>query len=185
MAVGKTELRRISYAEFGIILNKLTRKLKKSGIKFDLVVPILRSGAVTGVHLASKLGVTNLLPAQYKYIYEPERKMVKKFNFPKLRYPVPDKAKILVTDTNVISGSQAQRVIFDVRKKYPQAKIYFASASVDRSLRPLKEVEEIFYGMKSNENECLNGENKKKRGRCILVLPWESMADRWQEIRST
>ena len=59
-------------------------------LQFQLIVPILRSGAFTGMHIASQLRVNYILPAQYKYHYFPTETIEKKIEFPKLTYNRPE-----------------------------------------------------------------------------------------------
>jgi hypothetical protein len=67
----RTDLVPLTYAELGTILDQLTARVAAhcdaTGTRYDLVAPILRSGAFTGMHLASRLGIVRTLPLQYKY----------------------------------------------------------------------------------------------------------------------
>src|SRR5215472_7175506 len=71
--VHREELRALSYSEFGELLEVLTRNVldtcRERGIEIDAVAPILRSGAFPGLHLASKLKVSLVLPLQYQHTY--------------------------------------------------------------------------------------------------------------------
>jgi hypoxanthine phosphoribosyltransferase len=121
--IQKSDLKPISYAEFGEILSRLEEQVKDSGIKFDLIIPILRSGAFTGMHLASKLKVKNILPAQYKYEFLPEETITKKFEFPKLNYELAQNPNVLICDSNTVFGAIAAKVIQGIKQKYPSSKI--------------------------------------------------------------
>jgi len=185
--IRKEELRPISYAEFGKLLDRLTDQVAASGVRFDLIVPILRSGAITGMHLASKLGVTNTLPAQYKYVYEPEETIVKKFEFPKLDFEVPEDANILVADTNTVWGGIARKVIQDVQTCWPKASIYFASANLDQSAKSLPDVRGVFWGALSNEKREMGADEARNAGisQDVIIFPWEDLEEQWEDINAS
>ncbi|MGH9875607.1 MAG: hypothetical protein ACRD9S_24385 [Pyrinomonadaceae bacterium] len=67
--VKRENLRQLSYAEFGEILHLLTASvsdyLARTGTKVDMVSPILRGGAITGMHLESHLAIVRTLPLQF------------------------------------------------------------------------------------------------------------------------
>lgn len=183
--ITRSSLRQISYAEFGQILIDLTHQITASGIKFDLLVPILRSGSFTGMHLASKLNITNILPAQYKYVYEPRVEIIKKFDAPKLHFTLPAKPNILITDTNTVGGNLATHVINDVLASYPNARIYFAAAVIDASCK-LNNVAKVFCGLQSNQSRLLTPMQAGERGidDKILIFPWEDLQEEWEIINT-
>lgn len=190
MPILKSDLRHITYAEWDIILRRLTHQItdycKVNAVNFDLVVPILRSGGFTGLHLASKLGVTNILPLQYKYIYKPEEHIIEKFEPPKLNFPILEEAHILIADSNTVWGGIATRAIEEIHSLYPKAKLYFASANLDYSLQSLSDIEHIFYGLLSNESRKLSPSEEKQHHITydIIIFPWEDLEEQWEEIRT-
>lgn len=185
--IQKSDLRQITYQEFGEILGNLEKQVVDCEVKFDLIVPILRSGAFTGFHLASKLQISNILPAQYKYEYLPKERMVKKFELPELLFDLPEKANILITDSNTVWGGIAKQVIKDIGSKYPKAKLYFASANLDQSIKELENVEKVFYGALSNEKRELSPEEAKEKGIAndVFIFPWEDLEEQWSEINAS
>lgn len=62
----------MSWNEFGDILDLLVSKLikfqQKEDIKFDLIVPILRSWWIPWAVIANQLDIINTLPVQFKCI---------------------------------------------------------------------------------------------------------------------
>lgn len=177
--IQKSDLVAISYAEFGDMLDRLTNQIIESGVKFDLVVPILRSGGMTGMHVAAKLQVENILPVQYKRVYESDVHVVNKFEMPKLTYALPAEASILVVDTNTAKGRTASRALHDLRAVYPDAQLYFASANIDIACE--LPVERVFYGQYGNEERTLTRDEADSRGvtNNVIVFPWESSEERW------
>lgn len=182
--IQKSDLRQIDYREFGEILAKLEKQVVDSEVEFDLIVPILRSGAFTGMHLASKLKIKNILPAQYKYEFLPKETIIKKFDFPELNYELPDNCNILICDSNAVFGEIAKKVIADIKSNYPNSKIYFASANLDQSISKLDNVEKIFFGELSNEKRDLDKKEADDKGitNDVLVFPWENLEEQWEEI---
>ena len=189
--IRKEELYQIGYGDFEKILNNLTLSVEKYfnsvNQKIDLIVPILRSGAFTGIHLASKYKITNILPVQYKYIYHPKEKIIRKFSFPTLLFSLPTNPNILITDSNTVTAGIAKIVIKSISKKYPKANIYFASANLDYSMQQLNGVKKVFYGVFSNESHQLTSEQANKLGidSKIIIFPWENLEEQWEEINSS
>lgn len=187
----RDDLRQISYQEFGVILAKLEKQVKdyctNNNLRFDLIVPILRSGGFPGLHLASKLKIMNILPAQYKYEYLPEESIVKKFEFPNLVHELPQTLNILVTDSNTVWGAIARKVVEDVVTKFPSSTIYFASVNLDQSIKELPGVEKIFYGELSNEKGELSKEEASEKGipNDVIIFPWENIEEQWEEINAS
>ena len=80
MTINRSDLRMLSYTEFGCLLDALTANVAsvcaERQLRIDVVAPILRSGGITGCHLASKLDVNAMMPLQYKHTYDPARPYV-------------------------------------------------------------------------------------------------------------
>jgi len=184
----KEDLRKISYQEFDVILGRLTDQIKSyitaHNMSFELIVPILRSGAFTGMHLASQLQIKNILPVQYKYKYLPVEVIEKKFEFPKLLYPIPENSNILIVDSNTVFGGIANMVIGDVKKQFPKARLFFASTNIDQSIIHLDSINQIFYGLKSNVKRDLSKSEAVSRGvpNEVIIFPWEDLEEEWSEI---
>lgn len=186
--IQKSELRQITYAEFGDVLRALTDNIStyclEHSVSFDLVVPILRSGAITGMHLASKLCVVAMLPFQYKY--EEGSGLKKMCDPPTLRVELPEKSHILVVDTNTVTGTTADHVLSDVRRLFPQASISFATAYLDQSLFPLSNADHTFYGVLGNERRMISRFEAEKRGitNDCIVFPWQDVKEEWRAIHN-
>ncbi|MBI5150962.1 MAG: phosphoribosyltransferase [Candidatus Pacebacteria bacterium] len=184
--IQKNELRQITYDEFGEVLRVLTDNVStyclEHEVSFDLVVPILRSGAITGMHLASKLHVVVMLPFQYKY--EEERGLKKICEPPTLKIELPEKSHILVVDTNTVTGTTANQVISDVRRLFPLALISFATAYLDQSLFPLPNADQTFYGVLGNERRMISRSEAEKKGitNDCIVFPWQDVEEEWRAI---
>src|SRR5438132_1008384 len=105
-AIRKEDLRLLAYVEFGQLLEVLTTTVRAAcrdqDVRIEVVVPILRSGALPGCHLASKLRLVNIFPLQYKHTYDRTR--------PIQRFPVPPVPNlpgdggVLIVDTNAVTG---------------------------------------------------------------------------------
>jgi hypothetical protein len=142
--VHKSDLRPLSYEAFARILDSLTQRVGAfvdGGHPVDLVAPILRSGAITALHLASRLGVTRMFPLQYKYV--DGRAIERLFEPPTLAPHSTPISTILLVDTNAVTGRIAGRAARDLHERYPMASIRFAAAVVDVSLPTIPHVESV------------------------------------------
>jgi len=188
VVVQKAELKQISYQEYSDILDLLTSKLmavlKQENKQIDLVVPILRSGGFTGLHIASKLGLTNILPVQYKYQYKSKISIEKKFDLPELIFELPKRPLILIVDSNTVDGAIAELVISDVKSKFPDAELWFASAVIDFSKGKFTNIDRVLFGLQSNESRKLtkNQADELNIPHSLIVFPWENLEEQWEEI---
>ena len=181
----RNDLRQLTYAEFGAMLDRLTERvahdLTARGGRVDVVAPILRSGAFTGMHLAAKLGVQQTLPLQYKHGKEGiERGFVP----PMPIVALPEQPVIMLADTNTVTGAIATRAIVDLLTLYPRATILFATVVLDQAIRAIDGTAESFFALRSNESRRITDAEAKVRGitnECF-VFPWENADEQWQEI---
>lgn len=191
MKIQHGDLKQISYGEFGVLLEKITHSISEyfndRDQKIDLIVPILRSGMITALHISSKLKITNLMPAQYKFVYSPKEKLVKKFEFPRLHFEIPQNGNILIVDSNTVFGGTAKSVISDTKKNFPQAHIFFASANLDQSLVGFEGIEQVFFGQLSNERRLISAEEASARNvdNRVIIFPWEDLEEQWSEISAS
>ncbi len=157
------------------------------GEHIDLIVPIIRSGMITAMHIASKLKITNILPTQYKYEFLPQETLVKKIEFPQLHYSIPEQGNILIVDSNTVFGGTAKLVIADTHNAFPNARLYFASANLDQSVTELEDLEHVFHGQVSNERKLLTAEEaaSKNIDNRVIIFPWENLEEQWSEISSS
>jgi hypothetical protein len=134
VAVQESDLRLLSYAELGQLLEILTGNVLKvcreRSLRIDAVAPIWRSGAVPGCHLASKLGVVDLLPLQYKHTHDRTHPIHRPYAVPTLTRAL-NRPVILMADANTVTGEIAQCAAADIRATWPDSTILFASVMLD------------------------------------------------------
>jgi len=188
--IRKEELRPLSYAEFGQLLDELTWKVlaacREHDIRIEAVAPILRSGAFPGCHLASKLGVADVLPLQYKHTYDPSCPVHTCHRSPILTHGISLKAAILLTDTNTVTGEIAQHAAADIRAVLPGCRILFASVMLDISLDALPEIDAVISARRTNERRTLSRDEASRVGvpNDVYIFPWEEIEEQWDQIQA-
>lgn len=184
--IDKSDLRRVSYEEYGLIMNRLTAAIQAAKVRYDVIVPILRGGAVTATHLAYKLSIANMLPVQYKYLADSDVRLMQKFPFPDLQYDLPPQPNILVVDTNTVKGTVATIVISDVKQSYPDAAVDFATVCLDQSHVDVPLARNMYYERLTNERRLLTAQAAAAAhiSQQILVFPWENLQEQWHEIQA-
>lgn len=74
----KDDLVAISYQEFGNTMDKIVNQIKdyenKHGMKFNVIVPLLRSGAFCAFHIAARLEIKDIIPVYYMYKWNNDKK---------------------------------------------------------------------------------------------------------------
>ena len=156
------------------------------GISIDAVAPILRSGGFPGCHLASKLGVTSVLPLQYKHTYEPSSSVHTCHRSPIGTHGLPADAGILLVDTNTVTGTIARRAAADIRAALPDCRIVFASVMLDVALKALPGIDLIVSAHRTNEGRTLSGHAARQVGvsNDVYVFPWEELDEQWEQIQA-
>jgi len=177
----KDDLIQIDYAEFGKTMDILTKKIADyqmaHNIKFDLVVPLLRSGAFPAFHIAARLEIKEILPMYYMYEHG---QIVKRLETPKLTRSIKSNPNILICDSCLSSGTTYKTVINELKTLYPNAIFYAAIVWLEEGIKTLPETEHIFYGKRTCEKktsqnpETING---------ITMAPWEDLEVDWNEIK--
>jgi hypothetical protein len=159
---------------------------KERHLRIDVVAPVLRSGAITGCHLASKIGVTAMLPLQYTHTYDPLSPIRRPFSIPALATEPHDTMVVLITDTNIVTGAVARCAAQDVRMKWPASTILFASVILDLSVEQLSDVEMLISAQRSNERRTVSAEDATRVGVSneVLIFPWEDIEEQWLEIQA-
>lgn len=177
----------MGYEEFGSIMKQLIDKLESycanNAIKFDLVVPILRSGGVPGSIIAINFQITKILPIQLKCF--PNNTVKQLISLPELFQELPDNPNILLCETNTNSGRSAKTAIKMIRDKFPMAKIYYATvAKVFGGPDRFDGVEEIFYGVQTDENIIATKDQIRELGlrEKITIFPWENPVHELNDI---
>jgi len=190
MTINRSDLRTLSYTEFGYLLDALTANVvsacTKRQLRIDVVAPILRSGGITGCHLASKLGVNAMMPLQYKHTYDPARPIRRQFSLPNFTAEPQDPVVVLMADTNAVTGEVATYAARDLRIKWPASTILFASVILDLSIEQLPDVDMLISAKRSNERRSVSVEHAMKIGVSneVLVFPWEDAEEQWVEIQA-
>jgi hypothetical protein len=188
-AIRKSDLRSLSYAEFGQLLGILTEKVsticRERSIRIDTVAPILRSGAFPGCHLASKLGVVRILPLQYKHTYDRAHPIHRGFGIPAQTRDW-NHAVILMADTNTVTGELAQCAVADIRAVWPDSTILFASVMLDVSLESIPGVDLLIPAQRTNERRTLSRDAAARAGISsdVFIFPWEEIEEQWGEIQA-
>lgn len=188
--VRKEDLRLLSYAEFGELLEMLTRNVltacHERGVRIAAVAPILRSGAFPGCHLASKLRVADVLPLQYKHTYDQARPLHPQDRVPIWTHRALTDGIILIADTNAVTGRIAQRAAADIRAALPDRHIIFASVMRDISLETLPEIDLLISARRTNERRTLSCDAARRAGvsNDVYIFPWEDLDEQWDEIQA-
>jgi len=188
MTINRSDLRTLSYAEFGRLLEVLTANVVSActerRLRIDVVAPILRSGGITGCHLASKLGVTAIMPLQYTHTYDPVIPIRRQFSIPTLSIEPQDSAVILMADTNTVTGEVVRFAARELRTKWPSSTILFASVMLDVSIERLPDVDVMISAQRTNERRTVSLEDAARIGVSneVLIFPWEDIDQQWLEI---
>ena len=190
MTINRSDLRMLSYTEFGCLLDALTANVVSActerQLRIDVVAPILRSGGITGCHLASKLGVSAMMPLQYQHTYDPASPIRRQFSIPTFTIEPQDSVVILMADTNTVTGEIARSAARDLRMKWPDSTILFASSILDLSIEQLPDVELLISAQRSNERRTISVEKAMRIGvsNDVLIFPWEDIEEQWSEIQA-
>ena len=188
-AIQESDLRRLSYAELGELLEALTERVLAvfggRGIRIDVVAPILRSGAFPGCHLASKLGVVDVLPLQYKHTYDRTQPIKRPYAVPTLTRAL-ERPVILMVDTNVVTGEIAACAAADLRARWPDSRILFACVTLDVAIESIPGVDELIAARRTNERRTLSNDAARKAGISsdVYIFPWEELKEQWAEIQA-
>jgi hypothetical protein len=190
MTINRSDLRRLSYTEFGCLLDVLTANVVSActerHLRVDVVAPILRSGGITGCHIASKLGVTAMVPLQYTHTYDPASPIRRQFSIPTFTSEPQGPVVVLVADTNTVTGEVARYAARDLRMKWSASTILFASVVLDLSIEQLPDVDMLISAQRSNERRTVSLDNAMSIGVSneLLVFPWEDIEEQWSEIQA-
>lgn len=168
----------MEWGEYGravdMLLHKIEQYSKKTGTQFDIVAPILRSGGITGAMIAIHFNIVVMLPIQLKRMpgsMEPVEVIVTKLNWGISKNPI-----ILVCENNTGHGTTARKAIRLIRKKFPTARIFYATVTkAFGGPDKLDGVEEYFYGALTDELFVATAADIRKqhiRPNAIL-FPWE------------
>ena len=176
----------MTWEEVDRLTSDLLIKLEQSGIQFNIIAPLLRTGGIIGGILAIKMRILTMLPVQFKYSYHPTR-INQILSIPDILTDLPDEMNILLTEGNTSSGSIAKTAAVAIKEKYPQARIYLATLTkVHGGSDKLDGIEDIFYGRLTDENGKANEKEKAKYDlrAGITIFPWEDPEDELSDINA-
>ncbi len=170
---------KMSWDEFGDIFKTLTTKVdeyrQESGVEFDVVAPLLRSGGIPGMMLAVHLRVINVMPVQFKWHYHPSR-LEQMLKLPEPINPMPRQANILVCEGNTASGETSVSGVKLLKRRFPEARFYLATiAKVYGGPEELEGFEKVFWGIQTDENFECSEEDQQRLGlrSRVTIFPWE------------
>ncbi len=182
------DINQIDWQEFESLVDILIGNIKTyftaHNEKIDVIAPLMRTGGIIGGVLSVKLKVLATLPVQFKYSYHPTT-IHQIFGVPDLLVDTGDTMNIILCEGNTSTGSIATKAAASIKEKYPQAKIYLATLTkVYGGPEKLEGIEEIFYGMMTDENFKANEETQAKLNlrKGITVFPWENADEELSEI---
>ncbi len=147
------DLNPMTYDEYATAVARLTGKLRTycimREVRFDIIVPILRSGAIPAGIIAHHLDIQHFLPVQ---VYHEGRGLKQVFTMPRMLDLSLTAPNILICDNHTVSGAVARRSIELVRESVPDSKICFSSVvTAYGGPASFEHVEECFFGVQSNE----------------------------------
>jgi hypothetical protein len=180
----------MSWVEFENLADSLVSQLKdyfkSRGEAIDAITPLHRTGGIVGGLLAIKLEVVPILPAQFKYSYNPT-KINQISTLPDLLVDLPKSPNIIFCEGNTSSGSISKAAAKLVKEKYPDSKIYLATLTkVFGGPEALENIEKIFYGRLTNEGFKATPEEVKalnmREG--VTIFPWEKTESEIADINA-
>lgn len=181
MSLNKRNFQRFSWKEYQSILDKLyldiSRYLRKGNLKIDIVVPIIRGGAIPGTVLAYKLHVLTILPVHYHYDFREPRKMkLRRFiSIERYKDLIPKNPTILTVEGNQCFGNTANAALNDIKRNIDNVHTIHAADLVDYGNRNAVKADAVFYGTYTNECGTLTKEEARSKGifPSTKLLPWE------------
>src|SRR5215831_3275176 len=188
--ISRSDLRMLSYAEFGHLLEVLTASVRsvctERRLGIDVVAPILRSGGIAGCHLASKLGVTTMVPLQYRHTYRPPIPIRQQFSMPIPTTEPKEPCVILMVDTNTVTAGVATCAARELRTKWASSTILFASVLLDLSIEQVPGVDLLISARRTNERRTASPEIALRLGVSneVLIFPWEDVEEQWAELQA-
>ena len=138
--------------------------------------------------IANKFRITKILPIQIKCIHTENGIVLKQLlAIPEILQETPKSPNILICENNTMTGNSAKKAISLIKEKYPTANIFYATvAKVYGGPISFNDVEEYFWGIRTNEMFKANSDEEKKlelRSK-ITIFPWESADDELAAINS-
>jgi len=187
----KSDFKKLSWGEYSktleILYKKLSKYIKKKGGKIDVVVPILRAGAIPGIYLAYKFHVLRVLPVQYHYRFTKKRIELRQIlAIPRNTPDLPAKPTFLLVEGNHCFGLTASNAAKDIKKSFPNCKIIYAADHMDYSYQKISNIDAIFCGKLTNETRVLTKKECLKKGienSLSYLFPWENIEEEWITVQ--
>jgi hypoxanthine phosphoribosyltransferase len=180
----KDDTNPMSWEEYGATVKTLLDEVCASGVAFDAIAPILRSGGIPGNVLAIRLQITRIIPLQFKYLSHPPR--LEQTNLMP-RQPVTDPVNILICENNTSTGGTAQAAIAQLRKMFPYSKLHYATvAKVFGGPDAFAGAEGYYFGVQTNERFLATPVQMKEFSLRpgMTLFPWEIAEHELKEINS-
>lgn len=189
----KEDFKRMTWEEYGEILENLYKKVKKyidkNDIKINAVIPILRGGAFPGTYLAYRLKLLRIIPVQYKYFFQDgdaeKIKLKRLLDFPK-NTELPKNPTFLLAEQNMCFGTTAVSAAKHLKSRYPNCKIILAADSIDYSYKEFDIFDGIFWGTLSNDTKELSKEEARELGvdTSLRLFPWENLKEEYTTVQA-
>ena len=180
----KEDTNPMSWEEYGHVVQTLLEKICATGLSFDAIAPVLRSGGIPGNALAIRLQITRIIPLQFKYQGHPA-KLEQMDSTP--RQSMPGLPNILICENNTSTGGTAQAAIARLKMMYPQSKLHYSTvAKVFGGPDSFAGVEGYYFGVQTNERFLASPAQMKEFSLRlgITIFPWEIEEDELREINS-
>ncbi|OIP95318.1 hypothetical protein AUK40_06160 [Candidatus Wirthbacteria bacterium CG2_30_54_11] len=171
------DLNPMTYDEYATAVSAVTSRLRmyciEQNMKFDIIVPILRSGAIPAAIIAHNLDIQHFLPIQ---VYHDGDGIKEFFSMPTMLEPGAGDPSILICDNNTARGSVARRTIELVKGQFPRSRLYYSTVvKVYGGPDSYEGVEKYIYGIQSDELGLADPQSVADRivRRGITLFPWE------------
>lgn len=177
----------MGWEEFHTIVSDLATRLlayqRQHGFTFDAVAPLLRSGAIPGTMLASKLRVVPMVPLQIKHDYAAQQVGIK------LRPAVPDgldaaaPLNILVAECNTYTGRSARAACTLLRETFPNARLHYACVTkVYGGPERIADYDSQHIGV--HTDEAFKGKSHMDLRPGITIFPWETVEHQLEDANA-
>src|ERR1700722_14163658 len=180
----KEDTNPMSWEEYGHVVQTLLEKICATGLSFDAIAPVLRSGGIPGNALAIRLQITRIIPLQFKYQGHPA-KLEQMDSTP--RQSMPGLPNILICENNTSTGGTAQAAIARLKMMYPESNLHYSTvAKVFGGPDSFAGVEGYYFGVQTNERFLASPAQMKEFSLRlgITIFPWEIEEDELREINS-
>jgi hypoxanthine phosphoribosyltransferase len=172
----------MSWDEYGAAVQTLLDRVRATGLSFDAISPIMRSGGIPGNVLAIRLQITRIIPLQFKYLSDPAR--LEQIN-PAPPPSIAGQPNILICENNTSTGGTAQAAIARLKMMFPQGRLHYATvAKVFGGPDSFAGIEGYYFGVQTNERFLASPARMKELSLRpgITIFPWETTEHELKEI---